>query len=83
MQMEKKIVGGGQGGMNVLEDSEGTENRMTFKAKREKNIQLKNKRDLKKKEAAEAAEREEQEEAMLLADDVNDREVENADSSAQ
>ena len=53
MQMEKKIVGGG---MNVLDENETTENRMTFKAKREKNLQLKNKRELKQKEAAERQE---------------------------
>lgn len=74
--MEKKIVGGGQaaaaGGDGAAQnESAALENRLSFKAKRERNKQLKNKKRLKQEENEQKKLLEEE---MLLADDVNERE---------
>ena len=77
--MEKKIVGGAKaeaGGTKAPikaggESAPAGEADLTFKAKREKNKQLKNKKMLKQ---VENEQRQQQEEEMLLADDINERE---------
>ena len=74
--MEKKIVGGGPAAAAgsdgaAQNESAALENRLSFKAKRERNKQLKNKKRLKHEENEQ---KKLMEEEMLLADDVNERE---------
>ena len=62
-------------------DTAAPEADLTFKAKRERNLQLKNKKKLKQ---VENEQRQQMEEQMLLADDINEREENEAvDGDAQ